>query len=91
MADRKTTAERGYGAGHQALRADWEPKVRAGGVKCARCNKLISADADWHLDHNKDRTGYLGPSHAHCNWSEGGKAGAAVTNSRWTMTVRDWD
>lgn len=85
------TTARGYGYLHQQERKKWEPKVKAGGVKCARCKEPIDPDADWHLDHNDDRTGYIGPSHASCNLTVGGRAGAAVTNARWSMTVREWD
>ena len=38
----------------------------------------LLAGEEWHLDHNPDRDGYLGPSHARCNLS----AAAAVTNGR---------
>jgi hypothetical protein len=91
MADSRTTTTRGYGAQHQQERAKWVAIVDAGDTKCARCHALIKADQAWDLDHNDDRTGYIGPSHVSCNRSAGGRNGAAVTNSRWTMTVRDWD
>jgi hypothetical protein len=55
------------------------PLVRAGKATCARCGEPIHPeDDDWHLDHNADRNGYLGPSHARCNLA----AGAAVVNGR---------
>lgn len=86
-----STTARGYGATHTAERAKWAAVVEAGKAECARCHRPIMADDPWDLDHNDDRTGYIGPSHATCNRSAGGRNGAAVTNSRWTMTVRDWD
>ena len=45
---------------------------------CARCNEPIHPDAEWHLDHNDTRDGYLGVSHASCNLS----AGANKPNAR---------
>lgn len=90
MADGRTTA-RGYGAQHQHERAKWVAVVEAGNTKCARCHEFIKSDEAWELDHNDDRSGYIGPSHMRCNRSAGGRNGAAVTNSRWTMTVREWD
>lgn len=86
----RTTAA-GYGGQHKQERAKWVAVVEAGKASCARCHKPIKADDPWDLDHNDDRTGYIGPSHMSCNRSAGGVNGAAVTNSRWTMTVRDWD
>lgn len=91
MAGKASSTARGYGATHRAERAKWIPKVKAGGVKCSRCDQPIDpSDTDWQLDHTDDRTGYLGPAHALCNQSAGGKAGAAVTNAKWAMTTREW-
>lgn len=64
---RGTRQERGYGATHARLRAEWAPLVATGHVKCARCREPIAGDAAWDLDHTADRAGYLGPSHASCN------------------------
>src|SRR4051812_45496276 len=90
MAERKTTAERGYNAQHKAERARWAPKVKTGLVDCARCHAAIAVDEPWDLDHTDDRSGYNGPTHASCNRAAGGRNGAAVTNSAKAMTVRDW-
>ena len=87
MAD---TTARGYGAVHQAERVKWEPVVKAGNAKCSRCKQPIKADEAFDLDHNDDRTGYLGPAHVKCNRSVGGRNGAAVTNAKWSMTTREW-
>ena len=65
--------ERGYGLAHDKLRAQWAPQVATGTVKCARCHNLIEPGTPWALDHADDRASYLGPSHAHCNNSAGGK------------------
>ena len=60
---------RGYGAEHAKLRREWKVKVDRGEVSCARCGEWIAPTSKWHLDHNDDRTGYLGPSHVRCNLS----------------------
>jgi hypothetical protein len=70
----KTTTERGYGSQHQIERAKWQRIVDRTGWPCARCETRIQPGDDWHLDHSDDRTTYLGPSHARCNDSAGGKA-----------------
>jgi hypothetical protein len=62
-----TTAARGYGAAHQALRRTLAPYVAAGLCSCSRCGQLIRPDEQWDLDHTQDRRGYLGASHASCN------------------------
>jgi hypothetical protein len=71
--NRGTTAQRGYGSGHQQLRRDWNRIVQTGRAVCHRCNQPIAPDAAWDLGHNDDRTGYTGPEHAHCNRSAGGQ------------------
>lgn len=71
---RGSRAARGYGREHDQLRKQWAPLVASGLVQCTRCRLLITAGQAWHLDHNDDRTGYLGPSHARCNTAAGGRA-----------------
>jgi hypothetical protein len=88
-----TTAQRGYGWDHRIERNRWVPLVAAGQAICARCGRPIHPAQEWHLDHNYDRTGYLGVSHAHCNRRAGAKLGAqrrwskprrvAITANRW--------
>jgi hypothetical protein len=68
----------GWGNAHQRRRAAIAPLVSAGKATCARCNEPIHPDADWHLDHNDTRNGYLGVSHASCNLA----AGANKANGR---------
>jgi hypothetical protein len=55
------------------VRRQLEPFVASGAAVCARCGEAISPWEEWHLDHNDDRTGYIGPSHAKCNLSAAGK------------------
>jgi hypothetical protein len=71
---RGTRKQRGYDRNHDKLRQQWAPQVAAGTIRCARCHTLIAPGEPWALDHTDDRTGYLGPSHARCNNSAGGKA-----------------
>lgn len=71
---RGTRQQRGYDRRHERHRAAWAPKVATGTVQCARCGKTINPGQAWHDDHTDDRSGYLGPSHANCNDSAGGKA-----------------
>lgn len=64
---RGSRVERGYGAKHVAARAEVEPAVLAGRVKCWRCGEPILADEEWDLGHLDDgRVG--GPEHRRrCN------------------------
>jgi len=72
---RGTREERGYGKDHIAKRASIQRDIDAGKhIICARCPEPILAGQPWHLDHNDDRTRYLGASHAHCNDSAAGIA-----------------
>lgn len=73
-AQRGSRHERGYDASHMAAREAWKPKVQTGLIACARCAQPIQPGQEWALDHTDDRTGYLGPSHATCNNSAGGRA-----------------
>lgn len=73
---KRSTTERGYGAAHQRLRAQWAPKVATGTVRCARCHKLIRPDDLWDLGHHdRDRSQYQGPEHRSCNRSAGARKG----------------
>ena len=73
-AERGTSTARGYGSRHQKTRARLNLEVQGGNMACARCGELIQPNTAWHLDHDdEDRGTYLGPSHAFCNVSAGGK------------------
>jgi hypothetical protein len=85
-----TTAERGYGAEHERLRAEWQKVVDAGAAECARCGDPLPPGSKWDLGHTDDRTGYNGPECIPCNRGNGGRNGAAVTNAKRAMTVREW-
>ena len=67
-AARPSAAARGYGPGHQALRAQWAPLVAAGEVSCWRCSRPIAPGTPWHLGHDdRDRSVHRGPEHRRCN------------------------
>jgi len=65
-----TTADRGYGYPHQALRKRWAARVKRGGVFCChpRCGFEILPGEPWDLGHDPvDRSRWLGPMHRKCN------------------------
>ena len=49
-----------------------------GTVACVRCGRFIDPAAAWDLDHGDAKVDgvYLGPAHAFCNRSAGGKTNA---------------
>jgi hypothetical protein len=74
-ARRPTTAERGYGGAHEALRKRWEPKVAAGKAYChepvcIKADRWIEPGSEWDLAHQDDRRYYRGPAHRECNAEE---------------------
>ena len=71
---RGTSSQRGYGSEHRRTRTTLDIRVQAGSVDCARCGQRIKQGEPWALDHDdNDRGRYLGPSHAFCNNSAGGR------------------
>lgn len=81
-----STASRGYGGAHQAERARWQPVIDSGRGRCCAeiCylpSRTIAPGAEWHLGHNRDRTGYIGPCHPRCNTTEGGKRGGQAAQA----------
>lgn len=88
-----STSERGYGTEHQRLRADWQTVINeTGGVDCARCGDVRIKPGDaWDLGHDDhDRSKYTGPECIPCNRGTGGRNGAAVTNAKHAVTIREW-
>ena len=58
---------------------------------CWRCGRLLTKDDKWTVGHiegreagGSDAAGNLAPECPRCNYSDGGKTGAAITNSRKT-------
>ncbi|GIF08675.1 hypothetical protein Asi03nite_62130 [Actinoplanes siamensis] len=76
---RGTKQQRGYDAAHGRLRADWAPRVERGEVDCHEVvclmpiRRILPGQA-WHLCHDRETGQHLGPGHASCNASEGGRA-----------------
>lgn len=73
-----TTAQRGYGAKHQAERRRLAPLVEAGLASCTEpvClmdDRWIEQGTPWDLAHDRDAGPgcYHGPAHRRCNRSEG--------------------
>lgn len=69
-------------------RAYWRPRLP---VPCCRCGRTVYHDdrkpaGGWHVDHYPIPRSAGGtetrPAHDLCNTSDGGKVGAAITNSR---------
>ncbi|WP_374107425.1 endonuclease domain-containing protein [Nocardioides sp. cx-169] len=72
---RGTRQERGYGADHEARRAEWAPIVAQGGVQCWRCREVLDPALPWHLGHDDhDRTKYRGPECVPCNTATAGRS-----------------
>lgn len=86
-----STTERGYGAAHQAKRAEYQKVVDAGAGECWRCGTPIAPGDPWDAGHDDtDRTKYRGIECVPCNRGTGGRNGAAATNAKNAMTVREW-
>lgn len=97
-----STTSRGYGANHQREKARWTALLQHDGpVRCAcvrldcsrhqgQCATVISHDDRWDLGHTDDRTGWTGPECIPCNRGAGGRNGAAVTNGRAAIVIREW-
>lgn len=78
-AKRGSATARGYGAGHQRLRAAWRARIDGGErVMCSRCGAAITVGMAFDLGHTPDRAGYSGPECPSCNRSEGGARGSAA-------------
>jgi hypothetical protein len=73
---RGTRQQRGYGAEHDALRAELLPE--AYGQRCHLCNERMWPHQQLALDHTEDRTGYRGIVHLTCNARDGAQRGNAL-------------
>jgi hypothetical protein len=73
---RGTSAQRGYGAAHQRLRADYQRRMDDGErFTCWRCGCAIDP-TDWTLGHcDDDRAMYHGPECPPCDYAVAGRAG----------------
>lgn len=82
-----SAAERGYGAPHQAQRAELAPIIASGRALCAEVvclepSRRIAPDAPWDLAHTEDRSGYRGPAHSGCNQNEASRRGGATSGAQ---------
>ena len=85
----KTTTSsttRGYGARHRKLRAALLPQ--AYGQPCVRCGHVMLPGQVLHLDHNDQRTGYYGFSHAACNLRAAAKKARNIQETAKTAKTR---
>jgi hypothetical protein len=83
------TTKGGWGSKHQKLRAVLLPS--AYGKPCARCGQPMLPGQELHLDHNDDRTGWIGFSHARCNVRAAArKARAIQLYGKRTKPVHRW-
>lgn len=71
---RGTSTDRGYGADHQRLRAEYQALMNRGeSFACWRCDDEIDPE-HWHLGHDDyDRTVYRGPECVPCNTATSGR------------------
>lgn len=74
------TAARGYDHAHQVLRAKLLPL--AYGHDCPLCGLVMNHGDELHLDHNEDRSGYRGMTHAACNVLDGARRGGQAMRMR---------
>jgi hypothetical protein len=89
MPKKGTTSERGYGAKHRRLRADWQSRIDAGErVVCWRCDEagephLILPGEPFDLGHDDlDRTKWRGPECPSGNRATAGRKLDAELNSQ---------
>jgi hypothetical protein len=70
------TTKGGWGNQHQKLRKALLPS--AYGTPCVRCGLPMLPGQKLHLDHNDDRTGWLGFSHQSCNLRAAARKARAI-------------
>ena len=78
--ERGSREDRGYGADHQAERAQYASLIRAGiTIRCVTCNTILGPD--FHLGHTDDRTTWVGPQCPLCNDRRAGQASHTPPNT----------
>lgn len=78
-----STTARGYGYAHAQARRQYAA-AHDPAHPCTRCGRPLGPmGPHLHLDHNRDRTGYLGFAHGSCNRTAGAREGRA----RQTVTA----
>lgn len=89
----KPYGDRGYGWQHKRERARWIPIVAMGRTACWRCQLLIKPSDAWHLGHNDDRTGYMGPEHKDCNIGAASRRAHEIRNNVNPLPIPEtrWD
>lgn len=83
---RPAPSARGTGHEHRKARAEWALRHDPSHL-CVRCQRPLGPMGPWlHLDHNRNRDGYLGFAHGRCNVQAGAREGRARQTSsplRW--------
>jgi hypothetical protein len=83
------TTKGGWGYKHQKLRKALLPT--AYGKPCSRCGLPMQPWQELHLDHNDDRTGWLGFSHKACNLRAAAKKARRIQlYGKRTKPVHRW-
>jgi len=70
------------------LRRQWQARIDAGAVACARCGLPVLSGQRWDLGHAVDRAlggtaaHGISPEHARCNRAAGGRLAARLAGRR---------
>ena len=89
-------AERWGGSTARTARAYWRARLQAeGGLPCWRCGAMLTTASRWTVGHIEDRAAggsvtdptNQWPECARCNYSAGGRLGAAITNGKRRSVV----
>jgi len=83
---------RGYGSKHRRIRQQYARMVAAGRAQCSEVvcvmpTRWIAPGMAWDLAHGPTRDTYLGPAHARCNRSEGGKRSGVTRATTPGVTI----
>lgn len=89
MGHEEATVSAGWGGRAVMLvRAQWQPRIDAGDVDCARCGLPILHGQRWDVGHTVDRAlggtsaHGLHPEHARCNRAAGGRLAQQLRRPR---------